>query len=158
MYITSYTESDLEQAAIEWFQELNYNWAYGPEISPEGEYPERYLYSDVILSERLREALTRINPGVPREAIEEAIRIVEIPQNPSLYVNNRVFQRMITDGIDTEYRTPKGENRIAKVWLFATEPERAKENDFLVVNQYTVIENGERRPDLIVFVNGIPPL
>jgi type I restriction enzyme R subunit len=156
MYITSYTESDLEQAAIEWFQELDYNWAYGPEISPEGEYPERYLYSDVILSERLREALTRINPGVPREAIEEAIRIVEIPQNPSLLVNNRAFQRMITDGIDAEYRTTKGESKVAKVWLFATEPERAGENDFLVVNQYTVIENSEKRPDLIVFVNGIP--
>ncbi|WP_418038774.1 type I restriction endonuclease subunit R [Paenibacillus xylanilyticus] len=155
-YVTSYTESDLEQAAIEWFQELNYNWAYGPEISPEGEYPERYLYSDVILSERLREALTRINPGVPREAIEEAIRIVEIPKSPSLLVNNRAFQRMITDGIDAEYRTTKGESKVAKVWLFATEPERAGENDFLIVNQYTVIENSEKRPDLIVFVNGIP--
>lgn len=156
MYITSYAESDLEQAAIEWFEELNYNKAYGPEISPEGEYPERMFYTDVILADRLQDALTRINPGVPRDAIEEAIRIVEVPQSPSLLVNNRAFQRMITDGIDAEYRTPAGENRTAKVWLFATEPERVEENDFLVVNQFTVVENGEKRPDVVVFVNGIP--
>jgi type I restriction enzyme R subunit len=156
VYITSYAESDLEQAAIEWFEELNYNKAYGPEISPEGEYPERMFYTDVILADRLRDALTRINPGVPRDAIEEAIRIVEVPQSPSLLVNNRAFQRMITDGIDAEYRTPAGENRTAKVWLFATEPERVEENDFLVVNQFTVVENGEKRPDVVVFVNGIP--
>lgn len=156
MYITSYAESDLEQAAIEWFEELNYSKAYGPEISPEGEYPERLLYSDVILTDRLRDALTRINPGVPCEAIEEAIRIVEVPQSPSLLVNNRAFQRMITDGIDAEYRTPAGENRVAKVWLFATEPGRVEENDFLVVNQFTVIETSEKRPDIVIFVNGIP--
>lgn len=156
MYITSYAESDLEQAAIEWFEELNYSKAYGPEISPEGEYPERMFYTDVILVDRLRDALVRINPGVPRDAIEEAIRIVEVPQSPSLLMNNRTFQRMITDGIDAEYRTPSGENRTAKVWLFATDPDRVEENDFLVVNQYTVIENGEKRPDIVVFVNGIP--
>lgn len=156
MYITSYAESDLEQAAIEWFEELNYKKAYGPEISPEGEYPERMFYTDVILADRLRDALIRINPGVPRDAIEEAIRIVEVPQSPSLLVNNRAFQRMITDGIDAEYRTPAGENRTAKVWLFATERERVEENDFLVVNQFTVVENGEKRPDVVVFVNGIP--
>ncbi|MCT1398487.1 type I restriction endonuclease subunit R [Paenibacillus sp. p3-SID867] len=154
--MTSYAESDLEQAAIEWFEELNYKKAYGPEISPEGEYPERMFYTDVILADRLRDALIRINPGVPRDAIEEAIRIVEVPQSPSLLVNNRAFQRMITDGIDAEYRTPAGENRTAKVWLFATERERVEENDFLVVNQFTVVENGEKRPDVVVFVNGIP--
>ncbi len=156
MYITSYAESDLEQAAIEWFEELNYSKAYGPEISPEGEYPERMFYTDVILVDRLRDALVRINPGVPRDAIEEAIRIVEVPQSPSLLMNNRTFQRMITDGIDAEYRTPAGENRTAKVWLFATDLERVEENDFLVVNQFTVVENGEKRPDVVVFVNGIP--
>ncbi|WP_328802895.1 type I restriction endonuclease subunit R [Saccharibacillus alkalitolerans] len=154
--MTSYAESDLEQAAVEWFQELNYTWSYGPEISPEGEYPERMLYSDIILTERLREALTRINPGAPQSAIDEAIRIVEIPQSPSLLVNNRAFQRMITDGVDVEYRTPSGENRTTKIWLFQTDPERVEDNDFLVVNQFTVVENEERRPDIVVFVNGIP--
>lgn len=157
LYTTSYTESDLEQAALEWFEELNYNKAYGPEISPEGEYPERQLYHDVILKDRLREALIRINRHLPREAIEEAIRIVEVPRSPSLLINNKAFQKMITDGIDVQYRSANGEYPTEKVWLFDTHPDRVDTNDFLVVNQFTVIENQvDKRPDMVVFVNGLP--
>lgn len=157
MYNTAYAESDLELAALEWFEELNYEKAYGPDISPGGEYPERSYYSDVILKDRLRDALIRINKYLPREAIEEAIRKIEIPQSPSLLINNKNFQKMITDGIDVEYRTPEGETRIGKVWVFETNPDRVTNNDFLVVNQFTVVENrGEKRPDIVVFVNGLP--
>lgn len=157
MYITSYAESDLEQAALEWFEELNYSKAYGPEISPEGEYPERAYYSDVLLIDRLRDALVRINKHLPREAIEEAIRIIEVPRSPSLLINNRAFQKMITDGIDVQYRAADGEYPTEKVWLFDTHPDRIDNNDFLVVNQFTVVESsGEKRPDMVVFVNGIP--
>lgn len=157
LYTTSYTESDLEQAALEWFEELSYNKAYGPEISPEGEYPERQYYQDVILKERLREALIRINKHLPREAIEEAIRIIEVPRSPSLMINNKAFQKMITDGIDVQYRNANGDYPTEKVWLFDTNPERVDNNDFLVVNQFTVIENQvDKRPDVVVFVNGLP--
>ena len=157
MYITSYAESDLEQAALEWFEELNYIKAYGPEISPEGEYPERTYYSDVLLIDRLRDALVSINKHLPREAIEEAIRIIEVPHSPSLLINNRAFQKMITDGIDVQYRAANGEYPTVKVWLFDTHPDRIDNNDFLVVNQFTVVESsGEKRPDMVVFVNGIP--
>lgn len=157
LYTTSYAESDLEQAAIEWFEELNYSWAYGPDISQEGEYPERYNYQDVILKERLREALTRINKQLPREAIEEAIRIIEVPRSPSLMINNKAFQKMITDGIDVQYRAVNGDNLTEKVWVFDMHPDRADNNDFLVVNQFTVIENQvDKRPDMVVFVNGLP--
>jgi type I restriction enzyme, R subunit len=157
MYNTAYAESDLEFAALEWFEELHYEKAYGPDISPGGEYPERSYYTDVILKDRLRDALIRINKHLPREAIEEAIRKIEIPQSPSLLINNKNFQKMITDGIDVEYRTPDGETRIGKVWVFETDPDRVTNNDFLVVNQFTVVENrGEKRPDLVVFVNGLP--
>ncbi|WP_068786891.1 type I restriction endonuclease subunit R [Paenibacillus phocaensis] len=156
-YTTSYTESDLEQAALEWFEELNYEKAYGPDISPEGEYPERQFYHDVILKDRLREALIRINKHVPREAIEEAIRVVEVPRSPSLLINNKAFQKMITDGIDVQYQAANGEYPTEKVWLFDTDPDRIDNNDFLVVNQFTVVENqGEKRPDIVVFVNGLP--
>lgn len=156
-YTTSYTESDLEQAALEWFEELNYEKAYGPDISPEGEYPERQFYHDVILKDRLREALIRINKHVPREAIEEAIRIVEVPRSPSLLINNKAFQKMVTDGIDVQYQAANGEYPTEKVWLFDTDPDRIGNNDFLVVNQFTVVENqGEKRPDIVVFVNGLP--
>lgn len=157
MYNTAYAESDLELAALEWFEELHYEKTYGPDISPGGEYPERSYYSDVILKDRLRDALIRINKNLPREAIEEAIRKIEIPQSPSLLINNKNFQQMITDGIDVEYRTPDGESRIGKVWVFETDPDRVTNNDFLVVNQFTVVENrGEKRPDIVVFVNGLP--
>jgi len=156
-YTTSYTESDLEQAALEWFEELNYEKAYGPDISPEGEYPERQFYHDVILKDRLREALIRINKHLPREAIEEAIRIIEVPRSPSLLINNKAFQKMITDGIDVQYQAANGEYPTEKVWLFDTDLDRIDNNDFLVVNQFTVIENqGEKRPDIVVFVNGLP--
>ncbi|QQE74732.1 type I restriction endonuclease subunit R [Brevibacillus composti] len=156
-YTTSYTESDLEQAALEWFEELNYDKAYGPEISPEGEYPERQSYHEVILKDRLRDALLRINKHLPREAIEEAIRIIEVPRSPSLLINNKAFQKMITDGIDVQYQAANGEYPTEKVWLFDTDPDRIDNNDFLVVNQFTVIENqGEKRPDVVVFVNGLP--
>ncbi|MEF2967392.1 type I restriction endonuclease subunit R [Paenibacillus sp. M1] len=156
-YTTSYTESDLEQAALEWFEELNYEKAYGPDISPEGEYPERQFYHDVILKDRLREALIRINKHVPREAIEEAIRVIEVPRSPSLLINNKAFQKMITDGIDVQYQAANGEYPTEKVWLFDTDPDRIDNNDFLVVNQFTVVENqGEKRPDIVVFVNGLP--
>ncbi|MCR2807721.1 type I restriction endonuclease subunit R [Paenibacillus soyae] len=156
-YITSYAESDLEQAALEWFEELNYSKAYGPEISPEGEYPERQFYDEVILVERLRDSLIRINPQIPREAIEEAIRIIEVPRSPSLLINNKAFQKMITDGIDVQYKAVNGEYPTEKVWLFDRDPDRASNNDFLVVNQYTVVEGlNEKRPDIVVFVNGLP--
>lgn len=156
-YTTSFTESDLEQAALEWFEELNYEKAYGPEISPEGEYPERQFYHDVILKDRLREALIRINKHVPREAIEEAIRVIEVPRSPSLLINNKAFQKMVTDGIDVQYQAANGEYPTEKVWLFDTDPDRIDNNDFLVVNQFTVVENqGEKRPDIVVFVNGLP--
>lgn len=157
MYNTAYAESDLELAALEWFEELHYEKAYGPDISPGGEYPERSYYSEVIMKDRLRDALIRINKHLPREAIEEAIRKIEIPQSPSLLINNKNFQKMITDGIDVEYRTTDGETRIGKVWVFETDPDRVTNNDFLVVNQFTVVENrGEKRPDIVVFVNGLP--
>lgn len=156
-YTTSFTESDLEQAALEWFEELNYEKAYGPDISPEGEYPERQFYHDVILKDRLRDSLIRINKHVPREAIEEAIKVVEVPRSPSLLINNKAFQKMITDGIDVQYQAANGEYPTEKVWLFDTDPDRIDNNDFLVVNQFTVVENqGEKRPDIVVFVNGLP--
>ncbi|OUQ85786.1 DEAD/DEAH box helicase [Brevibacillus brevis] len=156
-YTTSFTEIDLEHATLEWFEELNYGKAYGPDISPEGEYPERQYYHEVILKDRLRDALLRINKQLPLEAIEEAIRIIEVPRSPSLLINNKTFQKMITDGIDVQYQAANGEYPTEKVWLFDTDPNRSDNNDFLVVNQFTVVESqGEKRPDVVVFVNGLP--
>jgi type I restriction enzyme, R subunit len=113
----NYLEEELEQAALEWFEEIGYEIAYGPEISPEGEYAEREDYSDVILEERLRDALYRINSDIPSVGIEEAIIKIKIPQNPGLIINNQEFQRMITDGVDISYQNGI-EIKYDKVWIF----------------------------------------
>lgn len=150
----NFTEAELEQATLDWFEEIDYDIVFGPEISPEGEYPEREDYSDVILEERLRDALYRINRGIPREGLEEAFRKITIPQNPSLIINNREFQKMITDGIDVTIRD-NGSFVTKKVYIFDFEDEH--NNDWSVCSQFTVIENRvEKRPDVIVFINGLP--
>ncbi|ABZ85576.1 type i site-specific deoxyribonuclease, hsdr family [Heliomicrobium modesticaldum Ice1] len=153
----AFCESELEEAALEWFQELNYETAFAPELSPGGDYPEREDYGDVILQDRLRDALQRINPHLPPEAIEDAYRQIAIPQSPSLLMNNKAFHKLITDGIDISYRHKGGAVRYAKAMVFDFDPCRVDNNDWLVVNQFTVIENRvEKRPDMVVFVNGIP--
>lgn len=153
----NFNEAELEQAVLEWFQELYYNVAYGPEISPDGDYPEREEYDEVILKERLMDALRRINPKMSEEALEEAYRKVVITKSPSLIVNNKEFYRLITEGVDVEVRRPDGSVKTDKVWLFDFAQDKIDNNDWLVVNQFTVIERRHnRRPDLTVFVNGIP--
>lgn len=153
----NFNEAELEQAVLEWFQELYYNVAYGPEISPGGEYPERNEYHEVILKERLMNALRRINPKIPEEALEAAYRKVAITKSPSLIVNNKDFYRLVTEGVDVEVRRQDGSVKTDKVWLFDFAEGKADNNDWLVVNQFSVIEHHHnRRPDLTVFVNGIP--
>ena len=114
----SFNEDELEKASLEWMEELGYEIIFAPEISPEGEYPEREDYSDVLLKDRLQDALKRINPHIPEEALLEAFRKIKIPQSPSLLLNNRNFQRMITDGIDVQYKREDGSTKTDKVWLF----------------------------------------
>ncbi len=148
-------ESHLEEAALEWFEELNYEVVFAPDIAPDGDYPERADYSDIILEERLKDALARINPGLPGYAIEDASRQIMVPQSPSLLMNNRAFQKMITDGIDVQVKQADSGYRIEKAYVF--DFEKPSNNEFLVVNQLTIVEHGvEKRPDVVVFVNGVP--
>lgn len=151
----SFYESHLEEATLEWFEELSYEVVFAPDIAPDGEYPEREDYGDVVLAERLREALARINPKLPGDAIEDAFRQIMIPQSPSLIMNNKAFQKMIADGIDVQVKQPDGGYRTEKAYAF--DFEKLLNNEFVVANQFTIVEHGvERRPDVVVFVNGIP--
>ena len=151
----AFYESQLEEAALEWFEELGYEVVFGPDIAPEGDYPEREDYSDVILAERLKDALRRINPKMPDSAIEDAFRQIAIPQSPSLLMNNKAFQKMITDGIDVSVKQADASYRTEKVYVF--DYDKPLNNELMVTNQFTIVEHGiEKRPDLIVFVNGIP--
>ncbi len=151
----NFCESHLEEAALEWFEELGYETVFAPDIAPDGEYPEREDYSDVILNDRLKEALKRINPRMPEGALADAFRQITIPQSPSLIMNNKSFQKMITDGIDVQVKQSDASYRTEKVYVL--DFEKPFNNDFMVANQFTVIEHGaEKRPDVIAFVNGIP--
>lgn len=149
-------EAQLEIAVCEWLKAppLGWEYVYGPVIAPDGEAPERDDYGQVVLVERLRDALERINPEIPSEAIEEAMRQVLRPESPSLIENNRRFHKMLTDGVDVSWRTEDGEKH-DKVWL--VDRDDPDNNEFLVVNQFTVIEDKRnRRPDVVLFVNGLP--
>ncbi len=151
----NFYESHLEEATLEWFEELGYEIVFGPEISPEGSFSEREDYSDVILNERLKEALLRINPRMPDATLEDAFRQITIPQSPSLIMNNKAFQKMITDGIDVPVKQKDASYRTEKVYLI--DFENPYNNDIMAANQFTVIEhNVEKRPDVVVFINGIP--
>jgi len=150
-----FTEDELEKASISYFEELGYNYIFAPEIAPEGERPERKSYSDIILEERLRESIYRVNPKSTREAKEEAIRKIIYLDSPSMIENNRTFHKMITDGIDVTYHDGKQGEKSEKIFLF--DFKNSENNEFLVLNQFTIIEAGRnRRPDLIIFVNGLP--
>lgn len=146
----------LEKAVLEWFEkELGYERAYGPDISPDGSRPERTSYSDVLLLKRLRESLIRINPTLPEEAINKAIHELVHITEPTLEKTNRKFHFMLRDGVRVE--VTKGQEKVWEiVKLFDFDD--PTNNDWLVVNQFTIMEKREtpRRPDIVVFVNGIP--
>lgn len=147
-------ESVVEEAAIEWLQALGWTYIHGPTLAPDGSAPERATYRDVILVDRLRRALRRINDHLPADAIDEVVRRVLRLDSPSLEENNHAFHRMVRAGIELQVRR-KGELRGDIAWLFDyTDPDK---NDWLVVNQLTVIDgNNNRRPDLVLYVNGLP--
>ena len=148
------TEDQIEQFAIERLKALSYAYAYGPVIAHDGERPERASHEQVLLLERLRAAVRRINPRIPAAAQEEAVKQVARIASPELLVNNEAFHRMLTEGVKVDYQH-EGNTRGDLVWLvdFAN----PTHNDLLVVNQFTVVENGRnKRPDLLLFVNGLP--
>lgn len=152
-----YTESDLENAVLEWFEELGYSIEYGPDIGPDNEKSERESHKDIILIGRLRDAIERINSSVPREAQEDAIKkvIAVAYSSANLLIANHAFHKMLADGVDVEYQRPDGSVAGDKVYLIDTI--NLDRNDWLAVNQYTVVENKHnRRPDVLIFVNGIP--
>ncbi len=151
----SLTESIVEDAALTWFGELGYAVGHGPQMAPGEPAAERDSFGEVVLVGRLREALRQLNPCIPEEAREEALRKVLRVATPSLVQTNRTFHRLLRDGVDVEYAQPDGSTKHDKVWLVDFSDVLA--NDWLAVNQFTVVEGQHnRRPDIVVFVNGLP--
>lgn len=148
------TESRIEDFAIELFKKLGYEYIYAPDIAPDSDNPLRQSFSEVILRNRLESAVGRINHNLPKELQEEAIKQIGRIASPELLANNEEFHRLLTEGITVSH-FKNGEERGEKVWLI--DFDNPENNDFVVANQFTVIENGHnKRPDVILFVNGLP--
>ena len=153
--MTAFTESELEEVALEWLAHLGWYTAHGPGIAPETFNAERDDYDEVVLEQRLSEALDRLNPDLPYQAQEDALRRLTRPEGATLETRNRALHRMLVDGVGVEYRDADGNIRgvQAKVIDF----DDTWSNDWLAVNQFTVTENNHtRRPDIVLFVNGLP--
>ncbi len=148
------TENTIEEFSIELLERLGYQYIYAPDIAHDGEKPERASYEEVLLTERLQNAIRRINPKVPADSQEEAFKEIQRINSPELLANNESFHRMLTEGINVSYQKD-GHDRGDLVWLI--DFKNPENNEFIVANQFTVIENGNnKRPDVILFVNGIP--
>lgn len=149
----SITENDIEDIALSYLQGLGYAWLLGTDISPDGEHPERQ-YTDVVLTTRLRDAIDKLNPTITQDAKEDALKKVLRTESPNQLINNENFHRYLTDGVDVEVRTPSGIRGEKVYFVDFTNPEN---NEFLAVNQFTIIEgNQNKRPDIILFINGLP--
>jgi type I restriction enzyme, R subunit len=148
------TEDSIEMMAVAVLKKLDYRYFYGPDIAPDSENPQRSDFSETLLLEPLEAAISRLNPTLPAAAQVEAMREIQRLNSPELIANNESFHRLLTEGIPVSYQKD-GSARGDLVWLvdFAN-PEK---NEYWVVNQFTVIENGiNKRPDLVLFVNGLP--
>lgn len=148
-----FTEDLLEEAAIEILQNLGYDYASGLDLSPGGSQVEREDYKEVILPPRVQSALRRINAELPEEALEEAYRRIVTFNSPNLIENNRSFHQLMTEGIEVSYKE-NGEIRTKRAYVIDFDD--SSNNDFLAVNQFTVVEKEDRRPDVILFINGLP--
>jgi type I restriction enzyme R subunit len=150
-----FTESVVEEASLSYFHDLGYSILAGPEIAPGELFAERSGFDHVLLFRRHQDTVYSLNKNIPAEALEEALRKIARPEAPSLLANNRAFHQMIVDGIEVEYRRPDGTIAGDRVRLIDFDNPDA--NDWVAVNQFTVIEGQHhRRPDIVVFVNGLP--
>lgn len=150
-----FAESHVEEAALEWLSGLGYDVLHGPDISPDGSSPERTSYGDVILIGRFREALARLNPHLPAETLEDVLRKVQAAETPSLIEENRRLHHYLIEGVPVE--VPREDGSIAGDTAHLIDFTDLDRNDWLAVNQFTVIESkNNRRPDVVLFVNGLP--
>jgi type I restriction enzyme, R subunit len=148
------TEDQLEKLCLEWFRLIGYDYVCGYDIAPDGDRPERSDYRQIILHNRLLSCLEVINPQINVATLEQVALQVANPETPILIKNNKAFHQLLIEGVKVEYKN-RGEDKTDYVQLvdFAN----VSNNQFLVINQYTITgSKGNRRPDVIVFVNGLP--
>lgn len=151
--LENFTEDLLETAALEILDELEYNYAFGPDIAYEGSMPERSSYKEVLLEQRVKDALFKLNRDFPQDALEEAYRKLIAVNSPMLIETNKWFHKLLVEGVDVPVRRGDIIKHEKVIFIDFEHPTR---NDFLAVNQLTVIEHEERRADVVLYVNGIP--
>lgn len=152
--MTRLTELNIEEFAVELFEQLGYKYFYGPDIALDGEMMLRKSLEEVVLKDALRSAVYRINGELPKDVCDEAVNQVLRIASPDVLANNEAFHRMMTEGVVVSVHSD-GAERGELVWL--VDFENVENNDFAVINQYTIVENGKnKRPDVILFVNGLP--
>ncbi|MEZ8094551.1 type I restriction endonuclease subunit R [Photobacterium swingsii] len=152
------TEDQLEQECIRWFTDQGYLYKNGYDIAPDGDYPERDDYHQVVLKQRLLNQLAIINPELPIEALNDAVNTVSSPDTPILIKNNRAFHKFVIEGVPVEYTAVEdGESKTKHTHAQLMDFTTPDNNEFLIVNQFTITgTKGNRRPDVVVFINGLP--
>ncbi len=149
----SITENEIEEVAISWLQNLGYEYVLGTDISPDGAFPERE-YTEVVLAQRLGNAIDRLNPDLSFDAKDAAIKKVLRTESPDALINNETFHKYLTEGVEVDVRKEDG---VRGEQVILVDFENPLNNEFLVVNQFTVVVgNVNKRPDLILFINGLP--
>ena len=152
--MSAFTESVVEEAALAWLKGAGWQVRHGAEIAPGEPAAERDDYGQVVLAQRLRDALARLNPALPAEALEDVFRKLTRPEGAELIQRNRALHRLLVDGVTVEYRDADGSIRGAQARVIDFDD--PANNDWLAVNQFSVVENKHsRRPDLVLFVNGL---
>jgi type I restriction enzyme R subunit len=155
--MAKFSEDSYELQCLDWLKGIGWSWAKGPEIAHDGMMPERSSHKDVLLAGRVEEALARINPGIPKDAIRKVRQTLESPGEADLLKANQQIHRWMTEGIPVKVRDESGEETTKLLWLI--DFENIDNNDWLAVNQFSVqvdSESGTRRPDIVLFLNGIP--
>ena len=147
-------ESEVEEAALGWLRDLDWKVAHGPDIAPDQGAAERADYAEIVLPGRLRDAFARLNPNLPPTALGDAYRKLTRPDGATLESRNRAFHSMVVDGVTVEHQI---DGAIRGAQARVVDFDNPTANDWLAINQFTVVENShERRPDIVLFVNGLP--
>lgn len=148
------TENEIEKLAITLLEHQGYTYINGVHLAPDAPDSERTTFEEVVLKQRLENAVRRINPTIPLDAQQDAVKQILRIASPDVLSNNETFHRLLTEGIPVTKRVD-GQVRGDRVFLI--DFENPLHNEFLVVNQFTIVENGvNKRPDIILFVNGLP--
>ena len=144
-----------EQPALQWLGELGWEVDHGPDLAPQGSMSERHTWSDVVLVGRLRSAVAGLNPELPDDAVEHVVQQVLAGASPNPIEDHADFHRLLVDRVPVAYQDADGIERAARAKL--VDFEHPEQNDFLALNQFTVIVGSKnRRPDVLLFVNGLP--